>query len=375
MSVSRRDILRMFPAAAASFLAGRNAVNRLSLAAAPQSVGREYGGSSLDGWELTLGDALYHPPEEPPVSLCDIELINHISCPERSYSELLANVNLRPIMAHAIAFYRLIDETALSFVHSCGYKFRLPYLPQADVNSEENGETIEGGIFVWDGGQTRLDYGMAFQWVVNPWAEDSGHLKAWTTGEQWVQVGELPLASEALKWHEVRMVVDYPSQDTQLFIDETQYQSYLAATPKTDWGTETAARLQAEVVSIYPQPSDIRAMHRAEFRDWYWSWTYKAYLPLVLKAPATLEPTPDTCASAYFTHPVTDQTISNPFDVCWVPDTCIMVLQAYQNGGLIYENKEAASCTTIDIPSGLTELKIWVPGSHAPADTLWVTIV
>ena len=163
MSTSRRDILRMFPAAAAGLLAGRNALSRQSFAAASRSVGREYGGSVLCHWELALGDALYNPPVEPPVSLCDIELVHHISCPEQTCSELLANVNRRVIMAHAIAFYRIIDETALSFVHSCGYKFRLPYLPQADVTSEENGQTVEGGIFVWDGGQTRLDYGMAFQ--------------------------------------------------------------------------------------------------------------------------------------------------------------------------------------------------------------------
>lgn len=376
MPIRRRGFLKMLLSVIAGSVAGKTLINGQPLAATPLSARREYGGASLNGWEIALGDALYNRPGEPSVTLDDIETVHHLSS-----TELLANVNRRVIMAHNITFYRIIDNTALSYVHTCGYKFRLPYIPQPEEDSQDNGQTIEGGIFVWDGGKTQLDYGMAFQWIVNPFPDsNTGHVNAWTN-DGWVHVGDLPLDSGALVWHDVQMVVNYPSRATALFIDGQPYQSYLAAVPKIGWGTETAARLQAEIVSIYPEPSGIRATHKAEFKDWYWFWEYRVYMPLVAKPPPTPtptptpQPTPISCNLAYFTHPVANQTVSRPFDICWVPDTCGMVLQAYQNGSLIYENKQAASCTRIDIPLGLTELKIWVPGAYAPAHAIWVTVI
>jgi hypothetical protein len=55
-----------------------------------------------------------------------------------------------------------------------------------------------------------------------------------------------------------------------------------------------------------------------------------------------------------------------------------MVLQAYQNDLLIYEKKDATSCTNItaaDIAPGRTLLKIWVPGASVPSRDIWINIV
>jgi len=394
MSISRRSILRIVPIAAAGFMTGRMPINNIRASTSLSS--KEYSGSSLNGWEIALGDALYARSGESPVALDDIETVHHLTSPERSYTELFANVNRRVIMAHNITFYRIIDNAAFQYIHTCGYRFRLPYSSQADVDAEINGQTIEGGIFVWDGSRSQLDYGMAFQWIVNPWM--AGELNIWT-GSEWQHVGNLDLADDAQQWHEVEMIVDYPRQATTLLIDKTQYQSLFTATSKSGWGIETAARLQAEVISIYPEPAGIKAVHKAQFKDWYWSWEpvpSKVYLPLIIKpepptstptptatstptptptATSTPKPTPSSCNDAYFTYPVANQSVSSPFNVRWVPDTCIMVLQAYQGGHLIYENKNATSGIQIGIPAGRTELKIWVPGGYWPVQNIWINVI
>ena len=69
------------------------------------------------------------------------------------------------------------------------------------------------------------------------------------------------------------MVVDFRRKTTALLIDRKHYLCYLTKIQKpADWGTEVAARLQAEIVSIDPEPSGMRAKHRAQFRNWIWQW-------------------------------------------------------------------------------------------------------
>jgi len=280
LSINRRDLLKLISAViAGSFIGERKPTDaQAAPTTAPLST-REYQGPDLSGWEIALGDALYARDGEPPVTLDDIETVH-----ESGYSELRANIQRRIIMAHNITFKRFVDDEAFQFIHTCTYKFRLPYLPLPDISADLNAQTLEGGIFVWDGSETRLDYGIAFQWGLNPWSE-FGDMKTWTdtNGGEWVAVGHLTPDTE---WHEVRMVVDFRREATALLIDGEHYLTHFTRTPKPEtWGTETAARLQAEIVSIYPEPSGIRAMHKAEFKDWTWAWEriYQVFLPLVSK--------------------------------------------------------------------------------------------
>jgi hypothetical protein len=67
------------------------------------------------------------------------------------------------------------------------------------------------------------------------------------------------------------MVVHAASNTAKLAIDDRQYPVTLSKTTKDpSWGTEVAARLQAEIVSIYPEPAGLRAAHKAQFRNWRW---------------------------------------------------------------------------------------------------------
>jgi hypothetical protein len=229
-------------------------------------VTTRYQGADFTGWEVALGDAIYARAGEDPVSILDIETAN-----EGAYSELRANIQGRIIMAHNITFKRVIAPQALSFIHTCSYSFRIPYLPIQDINANLNAQTLEGGVFVWDGKNTRLDHGMAFQWSLNPWNE-FGNIRVWTdtNGGEWVNVGEL---IPDIEWHHVKMVVDFRRETSALLIDNKHYLTTFTKLPKpADWDTEVAARFQAEIVSIDPEPSGMTAMHKAEFKNWKWTW-------------------------------------------------------------------------------------------------------
>jgi hypothetical protein len=140
------------------------------------------------------------------------------------YSELRANVKRRVIMAHNLTFKRVIDTSALNSVHTCTYRFRLPYTPSV-TNELWNGETIEGGIFVWDGAGTRFDYGLGFQWVVNPWSDKKTFLNTWVANDikpdvktkgEWEKIGNMALDT---KWHVIKMTIDVPRQTAAIVLD------------------------------------------------------------------------------------------------------------------------------------------------------------
>lgn len=297
MAIDRRDFLIQFAATVAAItglkrlwaLAG-NANSLPLLAAQALKTCREYSGANFAGWEVVEGDALYACPGESPVTMSDIRTVH-----EDEYSELQANILRRCIMAHNITFKRVIDDRAFDFVHAARYEFRLPFLPSADINAQQNGQTVEGGLFIWDGKGTRFDYGMGFQITLNPWS-NFGELNIWSTDEssdgEWEVVGKLDPDTE---WHLVEMSVDFQQKGAFLAIDGIEYPAKFTKTKKPDnWAKETAARLQAEIVSIWPEPDGIKASHRVQFKDWNWAWKsescHEAYLPVVMKQPSSSLP-------------------------------------------------------------------------------------
>ena len=101
------------------------------------------------------------------------------------------------------------------------------------VTDEWNAQTLEGGFFVWDGATTRLDYGIAFQWDLNPWS-DFGAIRIWTANGgagQWAAAGHLVPDTNG---HHVEMTVGASSQTAALTIDDTQYPVELSKTSKPD---------------------------------------------------------------------------------------------------------------------------------------------
>jgi len=244
-------------------------------------VVRDYNGTNLSGWEINVGDGIWNPPEEEPINLNDIETVH-----ESLYSELRANILRRRIMAHNITVKKVWDNDIFTFVHTSGYKFRMPYIP-VQSNWDLNAQTLEGGLFLWDGTNTKLAYGIGFEWVLNPWDISGGNfgdIRAWTSEGQWVNVGHI---TPDMAWHTVTMKVDFRKKETTLAIDGKFYTSYFAGTSKpNNWAAQNVAILQAEIISIWPGDSDIHALHKAQFSDWWWHWepylNHYNYLPFII---------------------------------------------------------------------------------------------
>jgi hypothetical protein len=248
------------------------------------SIYREFGGSDLTGWRITVGDGIYAAPGEPPVSVEDIETRH-----DGNLSEVRANIRRRRIMAHNITYLRERDALALEYTHIYTCAFRLPYMPSVE-NTDENAQTMDAGLFVWDGINTMMDWGMAFQWGLNP-RERFGEIRVnieGVTAAAWEPVGYFAPDTE---WHRFEIIVDYPTLMEHptvrptLRIDDTYFPSNFVGIYKR-WPAAISAGLQVEAISIYPGTTMNGALHRVEFKDWSWQWVdmehQQTYLPSIL---------------------------------------------------------------------------------------------
>lgn len=244
---------------------------------------RELSGSDLAGWRVTVGDGIYTAPGEPPVSIEDIETQHN-----GDLSEVRANIRKRRIMAHNITYRRERDDLALDYAHIFTCSFRLPYMPSID-NTDENGQTMDAGLFVWDGMGTMMDWGMAFQWGLNP-RERFGEIRVNIEGVSaaaWEPVGYFAPDTE---WHTFEIMVDYPTLmenpelSPTLRIDDTYFPGHFVGIFKR-WPAAISAGLQLEAISMYPGTTLNGTLHRVEFKDWRWQWidleTKQVYLPII----------------------------------------------------------------------------------------------
>ncbi len=279
-AISRRRFIKLLSGSALGW-AGRG-IGAGSYPAMPSTHSPiEQSGADLSGWEVVVGDGCWPPGA---VTSDDIQTL-----PYTTFSELRANILHRNIAAHNITVLKVWRPDIFDYVHVCGYKFRMPYVPSTQ-DWELNAQTLEGGIFLWDGSNTRLAYGLGFSWMLNPWGTtDSqfGDLRGWTStnGGQWVKIGVL---TPDTQWHTIALALDCQSQTTSLTIDGQLYPSYLAGTPKpSDWTHSNVGLFQAEIINTWPGTPEMKALHKAEFKDWYWNWQpyrpYDSYLPLIRK--------------------------------------------------------------------------------------------
>jgi hypothetical protein len=235
-----------------------------------QTIAEEFSGASLEGWDMVVGDGLYAASGEAEVNTDDTETNHYLDA-----SVLKANVQRRVIMAHNITYKPISDTEITSYIHEVGYEFRLPYLPSISEPNQA-GQTLEGGFFIWDGATTRLDYGAAFQWIVNPWSNDYGKLFTWRADASgmraWQPVG---FVQPDTNWHRLDIRLDIRDKRATLKIDDTVIvdNEAFAQEVKPDFDDDVTGRLQAEVISIDPRPeNEIRRYHSGEFRNWYWRW-------------------------------------------------------------------------------------------------------
>jgi hypothetical protein len=236
-------------------------VHGASLALKPVNLA----GADLAGWETVVGDGIYARPGLAPVSISDIATVDY-----GTYSSLLANVERRPVMAHNIAFKRLIDDNLFDYTHDCSYEFRTPDL-DIPTRPGTKAQTVEGGLFVWDGSRTRRDYGLGFQWVLNPSDPKFGAIQTWFMSNNnggWRTVAYKEPDNE---WHRFEARIDHKRNNASLWIDGEKISSAYTRRKKPDsWGTETAARLQVEGISLAPGSLMAAPMHTVDVRNWAW---------------------------------------------------------------------------------------------------------
>ncbi|GAB1695002.1 hypothetical protein [Krasilnikovia sp. M28-CT-15] len=102
----------------------------------------------------------------------------------------------------------------------------------------------------------------------HPWDANFGKIRVWT-GTSWSAAGYLKPDTD---WHRVSFLVDPTGQRVELTIDGTQIAAPFSKTTKNGWGTEVAARLQAEAISLYPgSTATWGPQHEVLVKDWTWT--------------------------------------------------------------------------------------------------------
>ncbi|WP_010136550.1 hypothetical protein [Ochrovirga pacifica] len=225
-----------------------------------------YDGLDFTGWDVVVGDANYVMNNEAPITINDIETEH-----QDSLSVLSANVSNRYIMTHNITYKKIVSDSLVLMKHKASYKFKIPYTVSTQ-NTTNNGQTVEGGLFVWDGSDTQLDYGLAFQWIVNPWVPEFGEVHYWD-GAYWQYLTTLPVDT---LYHSIVFELNFRSYQAFITIDGVLYtQNVISTTPKQGWGNTVDGRLQAEVISIYPSEyAESIPVQEVYFKDWEWEGEY-----------------------------------------------------------------------------------------------------
>ncbi|GLY07051.1 hypothetical protein [Actinoplanes sp. NBRC 101535] len=235
------------------------------LAAPAQAATVTESGKNLAGWTTEVGDGVFAAEGQAAVNSADITVENRAAD-----SRVRANILNRGVMAHVISYKRVTDTSMMKTVQKANYQFAMPYVPST-AGGERNAQTVEGGLFVWDGLDTRVDHGTAFQWVLNPWDPNFGQIQIWTSanGGSWANGGYL---KPDTAWHTVAMTVDPVKKKVELVIDGKNLNAPYSVTPKSGWGTDVSARLQVEAISIYPGASATWApQHEVLVRNWKWT--------------------------------------------------------------------------------------------------------
>lgn len=260
--MKRRDFIRSTAGATTMLVSGS-----VLASSAASAQGMQSSGSDLTGWRTVLGDGIFVGPGQNAVSLADIETLH-----EGTHSTLRSNVQERGVMAHNITFDRFTASDGMTKTHFAEVDFRIPTVPDV-TNWDYNAQTVEIGVFVWDGAVTRSDYGIAIQWVLNPWVNDFGAIRAWTMSNgvpDWVAVGYL--APDAA-WHTFHC--NYrPGETATIEVDGVMIDVEETVTEKSpSWGSTVDGRFQLETVSVWPGANPSVPTHSAEFRDWSWAVT------------------------------------------------------------------------------------------------------
>ncbi len=169
----------------------------------------------------------------------------------------------RTHIIHNITYLEKIGGDYAQGQHTASYFFQIP--------SFSTGITAEGGLFVWIGDDAiRLDYGTAFQLIVDSEHANFGRIYYWG-GDGWIDSGE-EIALDNEFFYKVTFFVAVEDSLASITF-ETEEDTFLfddifSKTEKDEsWAADTIARLQAECISKDSMK------HIINFKDFSWKHT------------------------------------------------------------------------------------------------------
>ncbi|MEK7286733.1 MAG: family 16 glycosylhydrolase [Nitrospirota bacterium] len=208
-------------------------------------------------------------------SASDVQLLS-----SSDKGEVVSNVNLQGTYVNAIGYKPFLETFPDGKVISLGtyryrYKVRLPILPKADPQQQENPQAVHMMIQLWDGRNALWENNkrtmeFAIYWDLNPWDPDHGRIKLYTT--------DLKLFSTDIRlvpdtnWHEFELMGDFAKQKyISVTIDgQTQKVDTLAPVMvhQPGWGNDVSLNITTESMAAFPGfTCENKFIWKTEFKD------------------------------------------------------------------------------------------------------------
>ncbi|HSL46955.1 MAG TPA: hypothetical protein VK897_26195 [Anaerolineales bacterium] len=280
------------------------------------------------------------------------------------------------------------EPEANSFVLSMSFLFT----PDTTCNNQGSASAVQAIEFTMNKWHEDQRYEIALQW--QNVGDGAPQWRYWDAnqppGNQWVGLNpNISQCLEADEWHSFALnggIVNNQIYYQSFTIDEQTHQLGLAVLPAAVPGEidRLAIAIQLDGNSnqtpynVYiDQVTFIRGIVTSETSTSVLASTSTSG-PLLPTETHVPESEPDCSMARIDALPTdSDGQVDRSLTISWTPASCPMNVQFYQDGLLIRENKEGDMSGTVNmsgLPPGLTEIKIWVPGSTSPADAIWVQL-
>jgi len=218
-------------------------------------------------WITIPGDAC-----EPMIADYENKYSNYVSLNNSigNFSQLVAHADLFKADSdpgeythriHNITYLKKSHGRITKGVHTASFEFQIPDL--------DTGRTVEGGLFIWIGHENiRLDYGTAFQWILEKNDPKYKKLYYWKD-EEWIDSQIIvPLYNNY--FYKVTFEVNIDDRDASLTFEGKEntftFNNIFSQTKKNDlWTDKTVARFQAECIS------QNGTKHRVNFKNYKWT--------------------------------------------------------------------------------------------------------
>ena len=163
---------------------------------------------------------------------------------------------------HSIIYLKKTSPRITEGIHTASFYFQIP--------SFTTGITVEGGLFIWMG-NIRLDYGTAFQLIVDKDNSDYEKIFYWS-GNKWIDSHKKVHLTNDF-FYKITFTLNITNLDASIDFDGNgesfTLSDVFSETEKDDsWTMDTVARLQAECIS----KNGIK--HIVNFKDCYWSQNF-----------------------------------------------------------------------------------------------------